>query len=126
MSPYHPTFIMLDGRVMYRDRCQWGNSELELTAHQKLNSFYICVHGQDSLHGHNSGMYKDSQAWEEGDAPARACKRRRQEREWAWMHSLAFFGFAIGAGWDLGEEGLAVRGGDGSTKHEVVEGGLPP
>lgn len=78
MSPYHPTFIMLNGRVMYRDRCQWGNSELELTAHQKSNRFYICVHGQDSRHGYNSGMYKDSQARREGDAPPRACKRRRR------------------------------------------------
>lgn len=69
MPPYHPTFIMLDGRVMYRDRYNWCNSELELTAHQRSNRFYICVHGQDSRHGYKSGMYKDSQAWEEGAPP---------------------------------------------------------
>lgn len=44
MSPYHPTFIMLNGRVMYRDRCQWGNSELELTRTKNPIAFtYACT-----------------------------------------------------------------------------------
>ena len=32
MSPYDPSFVVLDGKTFYKDLCPWGNGERKLTA----------------------------------------------------------------------------------------------